>query len=100
LIVRIEDGRFGKGAALSSATASQSADSAGHAKSPSPDSRGGGRDSVTTSDLSNLLSRVGARADADRAATINRLAEQYRAGKYVLDNTAIGEALFAHAFGE
>jgi hypothetical protein len=52
------------------------------------------------SDLSNLLSRVGARADADRAATVSRLAEQYRAGKYVLDNTAIGEALIAQAFGE
>jgi hypothetical protein len=47
-----------------------------------------------------LLSRVGARADADRAATLSRLAEQYRAGKYVVDNTAIGEALVAKAFGD
>jgi hypothetical protein len=100
LIVRIEDGRFGKGAAMTHATASQSAAFAGQLKSSAPGNRGSGGDSVRVSDLSNLLSRVGARADADRAATLSRLAEQYRAGKYVVDNTAIGEALVAKAFGD
>ena len=98
--MRIEEGRFGKSAALTSAKTSQSAELAGQSKSPARETQAGRRDSVMVSDLSNLLSRVGSRADADRAAMVSRLAEQYRAGKYVLDNTAIGDALIAHAFGE
>ena len=98
--MRIEDSRFDKGAPLTAATASQSADSTAQSKSIGRETESAGRDSVVVSDLTNLLSRVGARADAERAATVSRLTEQYRAGKYVIDNIAVGEALIARAFGE
>lgn len=55
-------------------------------------------DSVSLSNLANLISLSAHTEAADRGDRISRIATEYRGGDYRVNNAALGEALISHAF--
>jgi hypothetical protein len=92
--MRIDNGGFDKKTQL----ATPATGAGDTAASSGAGSKYDARDMAVVSELSSLLSGVSASYQSDRAARLNQLAQQYRAGAYKVDIAALGEALMAGAF--
>ena len=91
--MRVDSNGIDKKGALSKSS-SAAADASTASKSGKYDNS----DVVVLSDLGSLWSRLNGNYDTGRAERISQLAQQYRAGNYVVDNGALGEALISGAF--
>jgi anti-sigma28 factor (negative regulator of flagellin synthesis) len=95
--MRIDNNSFDKTAPNASSSKASSYSAVANGKGALYEA-GKNQDAVVMSDLVSLMSGFSLANDVDRAGRIKELAQQYRAGSYVVDTAALGEALIARAF--